>query len=220
MPVITISRQYGSGAVRVAQRLCEVLGYSYFDKDLMVRTAAEMGVSEENVVDFSEDIYRMRNFFERLFGRRRMKPEEREAPLPESALQVETLSEADGIDLVRDTILAAYDRDNVVILGRGGQAILREKPGVLHVRLGAPLGARAMRVKERSGRTLAEATALAKAKDQAAIAYLVRFFDIDWNNPLLYHLVFNSGKWELSDIAEIIIDSLAHLRTASEHYLS
>ncbi|MCJ7551636.1 MAG: cytidylate kinase-like family protein [Anaerolineae bacterium] len=219
MPVITISRQYGSGAVEVAQRLCDVLGYSYFDKDLMVRVAAEMGVSEEGVVDFSEDTYRMRNFFERLFGRRKMKPEE-PTPLPESALHVETLSEADGIHLVRDTVLAAYDRDNVVIVGRGGQAILREKPGALHVRLNGPLGARALRVKERSSMSLAEATALTKTKDQAAIAYLVRFFEIDWDNPLLYHLVFNTGKWELSDVAEIIIDSLAHLRTVSEGYLS
>ena len=220
MPVITISRQYGSGAVEVAQRLCDVLGYSYFDKDLMVRVAAEMGVSEEGVVDFSEDTYRMRNFFERLFGRRKMKPEEPKTPLPASALDVETLSEADGINLVRDTILAAYDRDNVVIVGRGGQAILREKPGVLHVRLNGPLGARALRVKERSSMSLAEATALTKTKDQAAIAYLVRFFEIDWNNPLLYHLAFNTGKWELSDVAEIIIDSLAHLRTVSEEYLN
>jgi len=219
MPVITISRQYGSGAVEVAQRLCDVLGYSYFDKDLMVRVAAEMGVSEEGVVDFSEDTYRMRNFLERLFGRRKMKPEEPETPLPESALHVETLSEADGIDLVRDTILAAYDRDNVVIVGRGGQAILREKPGVLHVRLNGPLGARALRVKERSGTSLAEATALTKTKDEAAIAYLVRFFEIDWNNPLLYHLALNTGKWDLSDVAEIIIDSLAHLRAVSEGYL-
>ncbi len=220
MPVITLSRQYGSGAVEVARRLCDLLGFSYFDKDLMVRVAAEMGVSEEGVVDFSEDTYRMRNFIERLFGRRRMKPERLALPLPYSALHVEALSEADGINLVRDTILAAYDRDNVVIVGRGGQAILREKPGVLHVRLNGPLGARALRVKERSSMSLAEATVFTKAKGQAALDYLVRFFEIDWNNPLLYHLVFNTGKWELSDVAEIIIDSLAHLRTVSEGYLN
>ena len=32
MTVITISRQYGSGGVAVAARVCELLGYRYFDK--------------------------------------------------------------------------------------------------------------------------------------------------------------------------------------------
>ena len=216
MPVITISRQYGSGAVQVAERLCDVLGYSYFDKNMMVRVASEMGISEEEVVDFSEDTYRMRNFLERLFGRRRMKTDTPAPAGPEGSLRVETLSEADGINLVRDTLLAAYDRDNVVIVGRGGQAILQEKPGVLHVRLNAPEGARALRVKEREGVSLAAAIDRTKTKDQAAVAYLERFFEINWDNPHLYHVVLNTGKWELSDVAEIIIDALTHLRTVSD----
>lgn len=216
MPVITISREYGSGGVEVAERLCEVLGYSYFDKNLMAQVAAEMGVSEEEVVDFSEDTYRMRNFLERLFGRRRMRSEGSAGGPSQSSLRVETLSEAEGINLVRDTILGAYDRDNVVIVGRGGQAILREKPGVLHVRLNAPLGARALRVKEREEISLAEATELTKNKDQAAIAYLERFFEIDWDNPMLYHIVLNTGKWELSSTAEILIAALTNLKTVSE----
>lgn len=216
MPVITISRQYGSGAVQVAERLCDVLGYSYFDKNMMVRVASEMGISEDEVVDFSEDTYRMRNFLERLFGRRKMKTDAPAPAGPEGSLRVETLSEADGINLVRDTLLAAYDRDNVVIVGRGGQAILQEKPGVLHVRLNAPEGARALRVKEREGISLAAAIDLTKTKDQAAVAYLERFFEINWDNPHLYHMVLNTGKWELSDVAEIIIDALTHLRTVSD----
>jgi len=216
MPVITISREYGSGGVQIAERLCEILGYSYFDKNLMARVAAEMGISQAEVVDFSEDTYRMRSFLERLFGRRRMQTEVPAAAPTASSLRVETLSEAAGIDLVKDTILAAYERDNVVIVGRGGQAILRDKPGVLHVRLIAPLGGRALRVKEREGIALAEATDLASSKDQAAVAYLERFFQIDWNNPMLYHLILNTGKWELVDVAQVIISALTNMKIVTE----
>jgi CMP/dCMP kinase len=215
MPVITISRQYGSGAVRIAERVCELLGYTYFDKSLMIKVAAEMGISEEGVVDFSEDQYRMRNFFERLFGRRRIRSEVLDVDRAESFLRLDALSEAEGIDLVRDTVRAAYNHDNVVIVGRGGQAILREKPGVLHVRLHAPLGARALRVKERSNYTLGQATDLVRNKDESAAAYLARFYEIDWDNTLLYHLVINTGKWELLDVAEIIISALTNLKTPS-----
>jgi cytidylate kinase len=215
MPVITISRQYGSGGVKIAQSLCEILGYSYFDKNMMVQVAGEMGISEEEVVDFSEDTYRMRNFLERLFGRR-LQQDLSSGTASERALRVETLNEEEGITLVKDTVLGAYERDNVVIIGRGGQALLREKPGVLHIRLTAPLGARALRVKERENISLAAATDLTKSKDQAAVAYLERFFDIDWNNPMLYHLVINTGKWELTDAAEIVISALTNLKIVSE----
>lgn len=214
MPVITISRQYGSGGVEIAQHLCNVLGYSYFDKNLMAQVATEMGISGGEVVDFSEDTYRMRNFFERLFGRRRMAPNRSQAE-GESSLPVEVLSEAESINLVRDTILAAYERDNVVIVGRGGQAVLREKPGVLHVRLQAPLGARALRVKEREGFSLSDATEMARSKDEAAAAYLYRFFEIDWDNVLLYHLILNTGKWELTDATQVLISALTNLKTVS-----
>ncbi len=216
MPVITISREYGSGGTQIAQRLCQVLGYSYFDKDLMVQVAGEAGVSEANVVDFSEDTYKMRSFVERLVGRRRLRTDVPPANAGATPLRVETLSEADGIKLVTDTILAAYDRDNVVIVGRGGQAILQEKPGVLHVRVIAPLGGRALRVKEEHDISLSEATELAQTKDQAAEAYLERFFNIDWDNPMLYHLILNIGKWEIEGAADVIIGALTNLKTLPE----
>lgn len=213
MPVITISRQYGSGAIEIAERVCDMLGYTYFDKNLMVAVGANIGISEENVIDFSEDRYRMRNFAERLFGRRRIRTEPGAKPASSEGLRLETLSEADGINLVRNTVMAAYKHDNLVIVGRGGQAILREQPGVLHIRLHAPLGARALRVKDREGLTLGEATERVRVKDEAAAAYLERFYDIDWDNTMLYHLVINTGKWELADVAEIIVSALTHLRT-------
>ena len=216
MPVITISREYGSGGTQIAQRLCQVLGYSYFDKDLMVQVAGEAGVSEANVVDFSEDTYKMRSFVERLVGRRRLRTDVPPANAGATPLRVETLSEADGIKLVTDTILAAYDRDNVVIVGRGGQAILQEKPGVLHVRVIAPLGGRALRVKEEHDISLSEATELAQTRDQAAEAYLERFFNIDWDNPMLYHLILNIGKWEIEGAADVIIGALTNLKTLPE----
>ena len=37
MAVITISRQYGSGGDEIAVRVCKILGYTYFDKKLLVK---------------------------------------------------------------------------------------------------------------------------------------------------------------------------------------
>ncbi|MDF1515519.1 MAG: cytidylate kinase-like family protein [Anaerolineae bacterium] len=213
MPVITISRHFGSGGKEVARKICERLGYSYFDKNLMIRVAAEVGISEKEVVDLSVDTYKMRGFLERLFGRRRSGAFGGVGTLGVDDLRVESLDEAASINLVKDTIIAAHERDNVVIVGRGGQAVLRDKPGVLHVRITAPRGARAMRVKERDNLTLSQATELVYTRDKAAADYLQHFFSIDWENPLLYHFIINTGWWELEDASELIINALAHLNT-------
>jgi cytidylate kinase len=216
MPVITISRQYGSGGDAIGRRVCEALGYNYFDKNLVARVASEAGISENDIVDFPEDAYKMRGFVDRLFGRRRSAADSWIGNTAQRMLSVETLDEARSVNLVKDIILEARKHDNVVIVGRGGQAILQEQPGVLHVRVVAPLGARVLRIQENTKCGLDEASALAKRKDEAAAAYLQRFYDIDWDNPLLYHLVINTGKWELEDATRLILDALTHLKMVAE----
>ncbi len=215
MPVITISREYGSGAVEVAQRVSEMLGYAYFDKKLMALVASEVGLAADDVVDFSEDNYKVRNFLDRMFDRRRSSVEVWDTDWGVPPVKVETFDEEHSVKLVKDVLLAAYQRDNVVIVGRGGQVVLKEKPGVLHVRLTAPQGARALRVKDRENLTLGEATDLVLRKDQAASAYLKRFYEVEWDNPLLYHLIFNTGKWELEAVAQIVVNALMRLKMVS-----
>lgn len=214
MAIITISRQYGSGGDEVAERVCDILGYTYFDKNLFTKVAAEVGAfKEEQIVDLSEDTYMMRNFMERLLGGRRIKVQT--GPLGTGgarSAQVQSLNEEQGVALMRSTIMGAYQHGNVVIVGRGGQAILREQPGVLHVRITAPLGGRVLRVKERQNITIGEATDLTKSKDLAAETYLRTFFDIDWNDPLLYHLTCNTGKLDVDGVAEIIVSALSRLK--------
>ena len=51
MAVITISRQYGSGGDEIASRVCELLGYRYFDKRMMAQVASEAGLSSKEVID-------------------------------------------------------------------------------------------------------------------------------------------------------------------------
>ncbi len=213
MAVITISRQYGSGGDEIAERVCDILGYTYFDKNLIAKVATEVGAfKEEQIVDISEDTYMMRNFMERLFGGRRIKVQTGVLGGAKTS-QMQSLNGEQGVALMRSTIMGAYQHGNVVIVGRGGQAILREQPGVLHVRIAAPLGARVMRVKERKNITLGEATDLAKSKDLAAETYLQEFFDIDWNDPLLYHLTINTGRFDIDGAVEIIVSALSRLKT-------
>jgi hypothetical protein len=59
MTVITLSRQYASGGDEVADRLCGLLHYRYFDGRLIAELAAETRPVTGVPIDFTERQYRM-----------------------------------------------------------------------------------------------------------------------------------------------------------------
>jgi cytidylate kinase len=220
MAVITISRQYGSGGDDIAGRVCELLGYRYFDKRMIVRAAAEAGLSEEEIVDFSEDQYKIHTFLDHLMSGWRgpyaithsITWQEEVFGLGSKTLSA--LDEVKSITLIESAIRAAYQRNNVVIVGRGGQAILKDKPGVLHVRLQAPLDARVQRLHYRENYSLGGAQDVAIKRDRAAADYLKRFHHIDWNDSLLYHLVISTGRLDTEAAAQLIVKAVGYLPPA------
>lgn len=216
MAVVTISRQFGSGASEIAARVCELLGYRYLDKLLMTQVAAEVGLSGKELVDFSEERFQVRSFLERLLlpGPRevvRVSIRSQDATGTET-LTVKHLDEARCASLVRSAIHTAYKHGDTVIVGRGGQATLQEMPGVLHVRIEAPMGDRILCIQKREGLDAEEARHLAIQQDQAAAQYLKRLFEIQWDDSTLYHILINTGKWDLEAAAQIIVNTAGQLQ--------
>lgn len=52
--VITIERQYGSGGRLVGEKLAKLLGYEFYDRELLKIAARESGMSEDVVEHFDE----------------------------------------------------------------------------------------------------------------------------------------------------------------------
>jgi cytidylate kinase len=213
MAVITISRQYGTDADNIAARVCELLGYRYFDKGVMARMATEFGLTPENIIDFSEERYEMRSFLDRLRGPRVVAQVRtwREDLSGRRTAAVEEMDEEQAILVVRRTVASAHEQDNIVIMGRGGQAILREKPGVLHVRVEAPLAARVAHVQEHEGLSERAAERMITERDRKAEDYVKNFYDIDWSDPVHYHVVINTGRWDTDAAARLIVNALSLL---------
>jgi cytidylate kinase len=215
MAVITISRQFGSGGQRVAARVCELLGYSYLDKLLVTQIAAEVGLSGKELADYSEEHRTISNFLDRLF---RPGPHDfvRVAVRSQDVSGAETittkcLNQTRCANLIRSAILRAYQRGNVVIVGRGGQATLQKMPGVLHVRLEAAMGNRILRIQKSEGLDAERARQRALQEDQTSAEYLRRLFGIRWDDSTLYHLLINTDKWDLETVAQMIVDAAGRL---------
>lgn len=213
MAVITVSRQQGSGGMDIALRVSELLGYRCFDKRLMAEVMTREGFTDQTFIDYREDEYRLRGFVDRILGYRRPKTiadigfwDANPEAMKETAVAV--LDEHQAVWLVRRAIEVAHQRGDVVIVGRGGQAILRDKPDVLHVRIEAPLEARTRRIAERNNLSVREAQQYVVERDKASAEYLERFYGVNWSDPLLYHLVINTGKWSPEAAAQCIVAAL------------
>ena len=219
MAVVTISRQVGCGREEITQILCDLLGYSYFDKSLLVSEAIKLGLTEDEIIDFSEETYKAQTLIERLFspgGRvvKSTKVRKRDESGIEKSF-IRHLNEGDYIDLIHRVIEAAYELGDIVIVGRGGQVILQKKPDVLHVRLIAPLKTRVQHIKEREGWIEAQALQYVLERDRAITEYLYRFFKVQWDDPTLYDLIIDTGQYNPEAVAHQIADAVRGLSVAA-----
>lgn len=218
MAVITMSRQIGSGWEGIAGRVADELGLRMFDKRMMLRVAAEAGIHEAEIVDYSDEEYRARGFFDRLLTRQRTVAEvttRTRGSLGEEQTSTLVLDEARAIDLIRATTAAAYERGSVLIIGRGGQAILEGKADVLHVRVVAPMEDRVRRLQEQQGLSAPQARRLAMDRDRAMEEYLRTFHNFDPADTTMYDLMVNTGKLGEDKATELIVAAARALEGAA-----
>lgn len=219
MAVITISRQFGSGGTEIALRVCDLLDYRFVDKEIIARTVDAVGLTSGEVVAFTEHHSKMRMFVDRLlFPGPNVVAEVAVRGMEDDkeTLTIEELDKAEALNLVRSAVHACYRNGDAVILGRGGQAILQELPGVIHVRVVAPMKDRVLRIQEQAHVDMERAHQLALRRDRKRFDYLRDLFGVDINEPTLYHLVVNSGKLGIEGAAQVIVHATTQLTTAPQ----
>jgi cytidylate kinase len=102
---------------------------------------------------------------------------------------------AQTVKLLNQVILAFAHHSQVVILGRGGFAVLGGFADVLNVRIQAPLPLRVQRVKERNGITEPDkAEAFVKENDRVRVAFVESSYGVRWDAAHTFDLVIDTGK--------------------------
>src|SRR6185312_11038616 len=135
MPVITISRMYGSGGSEVAERVATALGWSLFDNELIDQIAARSGLSRAEVTAQDE---RVPSMVERLAAALSMGSPEMMPPVPAGPMET---TEERIVAVTRRVIEEAVQTGPAVFVGRGAQSLLAEREDALHVFCYAPKSA-------------------------------------------------------------------------------
>jgi cytidylate kinase len=196
--IITISREYGAAGRAVTHGLAERLGYRLLDEDLPVVVAARLGTSPEHVEGIE---YQKPGFGQRLL--RSFSTAVPEAFQPTSELDDLNAVTRREIDRL---IHEAADADNVIVVGRLGNILLRDRPNVLRVFLTAPMPWRIEHVMESLGCTNAVARSEIARVDGGRRHYAREQYDFDWGDPHHYDLVLDVARFGV-DGAVALIDA-------------
>ena len=186
MAILTISHEMGSGGAEIGMTAAARLGYTYVANEELLGRAQRYGLAEDRLARLVED---------RPSWIERFDAETRRCIL---ALQ---------------TVLYEFAQaDNVVLMGGGGQWLLRGVPHALRTRIVAPFSERVTRL---------TATLSAKGKERVApktVAQLIRrddiqktarmryLFDTDVKDPSLYDLLINTATLSREAAVALLAD--------------
>ena len=184
MAIVTISHQMGTGGPEIGLALAKRLDYRYVDQDLISDAARRYGCVEEKLSHLDES---KPSLFERF--------------------DVETRR---YITVIQTALLEFAEADNIVLMGRGGQWLLRGIPHVLRVRITERFERRVRnwvrRTADLTGETPNQraATEFVRRDDNDRAGRMKYLYEVDIAGPALYDVVINAEKVSSDATVELI----------------
>lgn len=179
IPVITISREFGSGGHSIGEEVAKRLKIPFYDGEIVNQTAVESGYCKELVEEQGETVSSPNRWFD-----------------ISAASTMYLQSPQDEIFLAQKrVILEAAKKGPCVIVGRCADYILKEA-GIpaLNILIHADLESRKKRVLERYGEIRdADVEKRIKKKDKQRRTYYRYYTDQHWGEYANYDLSLNSG---------------------------
>ena len=207
--VITIEREFGCGASEIASLVASRLGWSLWDERL-TKEIARLTESTPEAVEQREwrtDPVVFRVFQDFLRGGF-------EGGLPPTNRL--HLLDARRIAAVSETaVKAALSSGPSVIVGRGSQFFLRNRKDVFHVFLYASRDHKIGRLISR-GETQDKAIELIDTTDKARAAFVRQYLGLKWQEPHLYHAMFNTEMGE-SSTATMLVECVQLFQREGEY---
>lgn len=183
--VITIEREYGSGAAAIAARLSQHLGWKLWDHLLTEEIARIAKVAPAAVKRCDERMDSPLHRLAKAFWRGSY--ERNSAALGSQIFDTDRM-----MSMMQDIMNHVAREGNAVVVGRGGPYFLRENADAFHVFLYAPRAEKIRRTIA-EGHSEGEAEDLVDSVDRERAAYIKHYFNADWPTRSLYHMMLNTA---------------------------
>lgn len=183
MAIITISRQMGSLGDEIADSVAKQLNYTYIEKTKISEALTIQGLETQDIEKYDEK----KAPVWRKFSNQRSK----------------------YLHLIQAVVYDFAAEENTVILGRGGQVLLKDLPGALHVRIVAPMPTRIQRMMEQMGYDEKIARQIIQRTDSESSGYISSFFNADWDNRDYYDLIINTRTISVATAVGLIEEAVS-----------
>jgi cytidylate kinase len=191
---VTLAREYGSGGAKIAERVARRLGWELIDRNLIEQISEKFHLNPSAAQRLNEP------------GSWWLERIARSVWLDTGGTAVDVVDAENIHQFSRNAILEASYRGKCVIVGRGGQCVLRDRSDVLHIFVFAPLEFRMERLRRQYENEKEVMKAIARVDEERA-AYIREFYDTEWKDPSLYHLWINATIG-VEAAAEMIVDAV------------
>lgn len=183
--IITIEREYGCGGGEIAELVAKRLGWKLWDQSL-TEEIARLARCPKAVVENREE--RPDPLYYRLFKSFLRGSYEGSINAPKlNLVDSETI-----MTTTRRVVEHAAKRGNVVIVGRGSQQFLKDRPDALRIFLFAPSENKIRRLVAR-GKTKNEAQELIDTVDGERADFIKKYFNVEWPDRAIYHAMINTS---------------------------
>ncbi len=202
MAVITISKEFGTESEKVASLAAEKLRYGYIGENLVAEIAKELHISENEAAMFRQTSQsRILRFVDRYTCSVVQKVVNREHGC---------LDDSSYYEVTQKLVQNVYQAGDAVILGWGGQCLLKGKPDTLHVRLIKDMDLKIKEVVQSENLNPKAAKAFIDREEGDLKAYIKHYFNEDWDAARLYDLIIDMGKTSVDKAVDLICDNLNH----------
>lgn len=202
LPVITISRQFGSGGHEVGEKLARQLDVPFYDKALIAMAAKQSGLSEEVFANADEKatsslLYSM-VMGSYSFGAR--VPGINEMPINDKLFIIQS-----------DIIKKAAADGPCVIIGRCADYILREHENCLNVFVHASKEERVRRSIAKKDCEERKAADFVTKKDKQRANYYNFYSNKRWDDLQNYDITLDTSRFTVDEAVDILMDAAKRL---------
>ncbi|MGA9390968.1 MAG: cytidylate kinase-like family protein [Candidatus Sulfotelmatobacter sp.] len=203
--IITVEREYGSGAAKIAEKLAAQLGWKLWDQ-LLTQEVARLAHCEQSAIEKREE--RQDPLYYRLLKSFVLGSYEGSRGAPVEAL------DADSIVRISERVVEdAAASGNCVIVGRGSQHFLRSRDDTLRFFLYSSREEKISRLISQ-GNSERDSETLVDTVDRERAAFIKRYFHAEWPNRSVYHAMINTASGD-----EMVIHAILSFLQHSEQHL-
>lgn len=192
-PIITISREFGSGGHSIGEKVAEALGVPFYDSKIVTDVVKASGFDADYISDKGEYLSAGSRWFSGLI------PNEMYTESPQTKI----------FNMQCDVILKAAEKGPCVIVGRCADYVLsdNEKYRTLNVFIRADKEHRMERALERYENSNVSIEKRLQQKDKERKNYYSYYTNRTWGDINNYQLCLDSGYLGEEKCVEIIVDA-------------